>query len=391
MRGNILPIWLALIFTLTLTACSEEAAEQQTPPPPEVGFITVKPETVTLDRQLPGRTTAFKTAEVRPQVSGIVEERLFNEGEAVKQGQALYRINKQVYDAELATAQANLKRAESQLNIQLVRHKRMTTLLSRNVVSQQEFDESEASVAELEAQIAASKAAMDRAKINVEYATVRAPIDGQIGRSNVTEGALVTANQPEALATIRQLDPIYVDMTQSASALRQLRQAIAQGAIKGASGDTVPVTLYFEEGGKYEEQGELQFSEVVVGESTGSVTLRALFPNPNGSLLPGMYVRAVTPEGNVENAILVPQKALQRDPRGNASVMVLDDEDKVAIQPVVAERTVGNRWLINKGLQANDRVLVEGLQKVRPGAPTSPVKLDTDDTEQAEANAAEGN
>lgn len=391
MRGNILPIWLALIFTVTLTACSEETAEQQTPPPPEVGFITVKPETITLDRQLPGRTAAFKTAEVRPQVSGIVEERLFNEGEAVQQGQALYRIDKQVYDAELATAQANLKRAESQLNIQLVRHKRMTTLLSRKVVSQQEFDESEASVAELKAQISASKAAVDRAKINVEYATVRAPIDGQIGRSNVTEGALVTANQPEALATIRQLDPIYVDMTQSASALRQLRQAIAQGTIKGASEDTVSVSLYFEEGGKYEEQGELQFAEVVVGETTGSVTLRALFPNPDGSLLPGMYVRAVTPEGNVENAILVPQKALQRDPRGNASVMVLDDENKVAVRPVVAERTIGNRWLISEGLQANDRVLLEGLQKVRPGGPTSPVELDSDEAEQAEATATEGN
>lgn len=391
MRGKTLPIWLTLLFLLTLTACSEKASEQQaSAPPPEVGFITLKEETITLDRELPGRTTAFKTAQVRPQISGIIEERLFKEGEEVTQGQALYRIDKRIYQADHATAQANLKRAQSQLNIQEVRHKRMSTLLARKVVSQQEFDESEASVAELKAQISAAEAAVDSAKINLDYTTVRAPISGKIGRSNVSEGALTTANQAEPLATIRQLDPIYVDMTQSASALRQLRKAIADGQIKGASGDTIPVELYFEEGGKYEEKGQLQFAEVVVGETTGSVTLRALFPNPKGNLLPGMYVRAVTPEGDVENAILVPQKALQRDPRGNATVMVLDEEDKVALRSVVAQRTIGNHWLINEGLTAGDRVLLEGLQKVRPGAPTSPVELDKDEAESAAAEA-EGN
>ncbi|HLR17524.1 MAG TPA: efflux RND transporter periplasmic adaptor subunit [Alcanivoracaceae bacterium] len=385
MRRSTQPLWLALILSLFLTACAEETTTPTALPPPEVAVITLKEENVTLNRDLPGRVAASKTAEVRPQISGIIEERLFTEGETVTKGQALYRIDKRLYEADYATAKANLNKAKSQLNIQQVRHNRMSTLMDRKVVSQQEFDESEASLAELKAQISASQAALEKAKINLDYTIIRAPIDGQIGRSNATEGALVTANQAAHLATIRQLDPVYVDMTQSVSSLRELRQAIASGKLKASQDGTIPVQLFFETGGQYDQTGELQFAEAVVGETTGAVTLRALFPNPDGTLLPGMYVRAITPEGMVENAILVPQKTLQRDPIGNASVMTLDDDNKVEIRPVVANRTVGNQWLIESGLHQGDRVIVEGLQKVRPGVIANPVAIETN-----QANA-EGN
>src|SRR5699024_10846312 len=297
MRRSTQPLWLALILSLFLTACAEETTTPTALPPPEVAVITLKEENVTLNRDLPGRVAASKTAEVRPQISGIIEERLFTEGETVTKGQALYRIDKRLYEADYATAKANLNKAKSQLNIQQVRHNRMSTLMDRKVVSQQEFDESEASLAELKAQISASQAALEKAKINLDYTIIRAPIDGQIGRSNATEGALVTANQAAHLATIRQLDPVYVDMAQSVSSLRELRQAIASGKLKASQDGTIPVQLFFETGGQYDQTGELQFAEAVVGETTGAVTLRALFPNPDGTLLPGMYVRAITPEG----------------------------------------------------------------------------------------------
>ncbi len=378
MRGNIHSLWLAFLLAITLGACSSETEEAGTPPPPEVGYLTVKSKTTTLENELPGRTASFKTAEVRPQVSGIVEERLFEEGEMVKKGQALYRIDKRIYAAQEATARANLERAKAQLNIQEVRHERITKLHERNAVSQQEFDESKAQTAELKAQVAASQAALDNARINLDYTTVRAPIDGQIGRSSVSAGALVTANQPEPLATIRQLDPIYVDMTQSATKLRQLRQAIAEGQLDAAE---ETVTLKFEDGSPYNEKGTLQFAEVAVNENTGSVTLRALFPNPDGVLLPGMYVRASVPEGTVENAILIPQKALRRDPRGNASVFLLDEDNKVQVQPVVANRTVGNQWLISEGLKNGDRLIVDGVQRIQPGVTTEPVEISADEKE----------
>src|SRR5699024_863265 len=378
MRGTFHSLWLTASIAITLSACGSDSQEAATPPPPEVGFITIKPHTVTLETELPGRTASYKTAEVRPQVNGIIEERLFNEGELVKKGQALYRIDKRVYAAQDATARANLERAKTQLNIQEVRHERLEKLRDRNAVSQQEFDESKAQTAELKAQVAASQAALESARINLDYTTVKAPIDGQIGRSSVSAGALVTANQPEALATIRQLDPIYVDITQSAAKLRQLRQAIAEGHLNASD---EAVTLMFEDGSPYAEKGSLQFAEVAVNESTGSVTLRALFSNPDGVLLPGMYVRASVPEGNVDNAILIPQMALRRDPRGNASVFLLSENDEVVTQAVTASRTVGNKWLVTDGLSKDDRLIVDGVQRIQPGVTTHPVELPSDEGE----------
>lgn len=376
MRGNSYSLWLTLALTLTtLSACGGDTQEAAAPPPTQVGFITVQAQPVTLDSELPGRTVSYQTAEVRPQVSGLIEERLFEEGEIVKKGQALYRIDKRVYAAQDASARANLERAKAQLNMQEVRHKRLETLRERNVVSQQEFDESVALTAELKAQVAAQNAALESTRINLDYTTVRAPIDGQIGRSSLSAGALVTANQADALATIRQLDPIYVDITQSATKLRQLRQSIANGEL---STSDQAVALVFEDGSAYSQQGTLQFAEVAVNESTGSVTLRALFPNPNGVLLPGMYVRAHVPEGSISNGILIPQKALRRDPRGNASVFLLGEKNQVVMQPVVANRTVGNEWLVTEGLKANDRLIVDGVQRIQPGAPTTPVALNND-------------
>lgn len=378
MRGNIHSLWLTMALAITLSACGSDSQETATPPPPEVGFITIQSEPATLETELPGRTASFQTAEVRPQVNGIVEERLFEEGEMVKKGQALYRIDKRVYAAQNATALANLERTKAQLNIQEVRHERLEKLRERNAVSQQEFDESKAQTAELKAQVAASQAALESARINLDYTTVRAPIDGRIGRSSVSAGALVTANQPDALATIRQLDPIYVDITQSASKLRQLRQTIADGHLNVSD---EAVTLIFEDGSHYTEMGTLQFAEVAVNESTGSVTLRALFSNPDGVLLPGMYVRANVPEGNVSEAILIPQMALRRDPRGNASVFLLDDDNKVVTQAVTASRTVGNKWLVTEGLSNNDRLIVDGVQRIQPGVTTDPVELPNNEGE----------
>lgn len=375
MRGNSYSLWLTLALTLTtLSACGGDTQETA-PPPAEVGFITVQTQPVTLTSELPGRTVSYKTAEVRPQVGGLIEERLFQEGEIVKKDQALYRIDKRVYAAQEASARANLERAKAQLKIQEVRHKRMEALHERKVVSQQEFDESVALTAELKAQVAAQNAALESARINLEYTTVRAPIDGQIGRSSFSAGALVTANQAEALATIRQLDPIYVDITQSATKLRQLRQALASGELNTSD---QAAALVFEDGSPYSEQGTLQFAEVAVNESTGSVTLRALFPNPNNVLLPGMYVRAHIPEGGINSGILIPQKALRRDPRGNASVFLLDESNQVVMQAVIADRTVGSDWLVTEGLKANDRLIVDGVQHIQPGAPTTPVALDND-------------
>lgn len=379
MRGNIRSLWLTMAIAITVSACGNDTQESATPPPAEVGFITISPHAVTLETELPGRTVSFKTAEVRPQVSGIIEERLFEEGQMVKKGQALYRIDKRVYAAQEATARANVEGAKAQLNIQNVRHERLEKLHNRSAVSQQEFDESKARTTELKAQVAAASAALESARINLDYTTIRSPIDGQIGRSSVSAGALVTAGQPEALATIRQLDPIYVDITQSAAKLRQLRQAIADGHLD-ASAETI--TLRFEDGSPYVEKGTLQFAEVAVNESTGSVTLRALFPNPEGVLLPGMYVRASVPEGQVSDAILIPQMALRRDPRGNASVFLLDDDDKVIAQPVVASRTVGNKWLVTEGLNAGDRLIIDGVQRIQPGVTTTPVALSNHEGEE---------
>lgn len=365
-----------VFFSLALAACGGDGDQkQQAGAPPEAGFITVEAQNFTLINELPGRTSPYQIAEVRPQVTGIIEKRLFEGGELVKAGQPLYKIDDSLYRASVASAQAQVASAEATLKSTRLRAGRFDKLLKMKAVSQQEYDEAQAALGENKAQVDAARAALRTARINLDYTTIKAPIDGRIGRSVVTPGALVTANQTPALATIRQLDPIYVDLTQSNQELRRLRSALQAGRLQKVGEDKARVMLVLEDGSEYGEAGTLQFSEFAVEESTGSVTLRALFPNPESDLLPGMFVRARLPQGEQENAILVPQKGVTRDASGNATAMVIGKDNKVEQRKVTTERAVGNRWLISDGLKAGDRLILEGLQKIGPGAPVTPVEL----------------
>jgi len=376
MRTAPVALPIALFLSLALAACGGDDQTGGDRPPPEAGFIAVTPEPFTLTSELPGRTTPHQVAEVRPQVNGIIEERLFEEGQLVEKGEPLYRIDDSLYQADVESARAELARAQATLKSTRLRAERFEKLLDMKAVSQQEYDEAEAALGENQAQVAAARAALSSARTNLDYTTLEAPISGRIGRSAVTAGALVTANQAQTLATIRQLDPIYVDLTQSARELRRLRQALENGELEKVGDDKARVTLLMEDGSEYKHEGVLQFSEYAVEESTGSVTLRALFPNPDGDLLPGMFVRAKLPEGERSDAILVPQKGVARDSTGQATAMVINENDQVERRNVTTERAVGNRWLIAEGLSGGDRLIVEGLQKIQPGMTIKPVNVD---------------
>ena len=353
-RVALLPL---LVSTLLLSACQEsEQAEQQQQQQqtPTVGVVTLKAEHFLLPNDLPGRTAAYRIAEVRPQVNGILEKRLFEEGAEVEEGQQLYQIDDDVYQAALKSAEASSISTRSLAE-------RYGILVKENAVSQQEYDEARA--AGLQAQ-----AALDEARINVRYTKVLAPISGRIGRSAVSEGALVTSGQSQQLATIQQLDPIYVDITQSSREMLNLRRDLEAGRLQKAGDNAAAVSLTLEDGSTYSEQGSLEFSEVSVDEGTGSGTLRAVFPNPDRLLLPGMFVHSELVAGAKSDAILAPQQGITRTPRGNATAMVVNDENKVESRDVVTERTVGNRWLISSGLNDGDRLITEGLQYIRAGA-----------------------
>jgi len=389
-RGSVSLPFIAL-FSLVLAACDDgNQQQQQAGGPPEAGFITVEPQAFTLTTELPGRTTPYQVAEIRPQVNGIIEERLFEEGQEVNAGDALYRIDDSLYQAQVESAKADLARAQATLKSVRLRAQRFERLLEMKAVSQQEYDEAQAALGENQAQVAAARAAVDSARINLDYTTIEAPISGRIGRSSVTAGALVTASQAQALATIRQLDPIYVDLTQSARELRQLRVAMESGQLEQVGEDKARVTLVLEDGTEYGQNGTLQFSEYAVDESTGSITLRALFPNPDGDLLPGLFVRAKLPQGQRDNAILVPQKAVTRDPQGTASALVIGDNNTVEKRQVETVRTVGNRWLIGDGLAAGDKLIVDGLQKIGPGMPVEGVDVEAQQ-QQAQQTQAQDN
>ncbi|MGB1465048.1 MAG: efflux RND transporter periplasmic adaptor subunit [Alcanivorax nanhaiticus] len=383
--GMLFPI-TALLLALQLAGCDDSSSQggQNPQQAPEVGFITVQSKTVTLNRELPGRTTAHRIAEVRPQVSGVIENRLFDEGQEVEAGQPLYKIDDRTYRAAVATARAELARAQATLHSNELREKRFRQLLEKRSVSQQEYDEARAQLDENKAAVAAARASLQSAQINLDYATIKAPISGRIGRSSVTAGALVTANQAQTLATIRQLDPIFVDLTQSSNELRQLRQAMKNGELQQVSEDQARIALLLEDGSQYSQPGSLQFSEYAVDESTGSVTLRALFPNPEGELLPGMFVRGRLPEGQRDNTILVPQKAISRDPTGQAYAMVIGENNMIAKVNVETDRAVKSQWLISSGLSAGDRLVVDGLQRIQPGMPVTPV-----DTEAPQPSATQ--
>ena len=340
------------LATLMLAGCQESSAPgaAQTP---RVGVVTLEAQPFTLTTELPGRTSAYRIAEVRPQVDGILQKRLFEEGSEVKAGQQLYQIDAAVYQASYKSAQATLASASSLAE-------RYADLVTDQAVSKQEYDEARA--ARLSAE-----AALEKARIDLRYTKVLAPIAGRVGRSAVTEGALVNNGQTSALATIQQLDPIYVDVTQPTKDLLRLRRDLASGQLQKAGDNAAKVKLKLEDGSEYEHEGTLEFSEVSVDEGTGSVTLRAVFPNPEHLLLPGMFVHAQLSSGVKQAAILAPQQGVTRDLKGQATALVVGTDNKVELRQLEAERTVGDRWLVTKGLNAGDRLITEGLQFVHPG------------------------
>lgn len=354
-----------------LSGCSEPAPQAQAAPGlPEVGVYQIQSQSLALVTELPGRTTDFRQAEIRPQVSGILQKRHFTEGQQVSAGELLYQIDPAPYQAALATAEANLSRAQAAATNAEQRLKRLQGLIASQVVSQQDVDDARANLLQAEAEVQAAAAQRQAARINLDYTRITAPIAGQIGRSMVTEGALLTANQGEVLATIRQLDPIYVDLTQSSSELLQLRRQLT-----GTQQQAVSVRLALEDGSQYPAAGELQFSEASVDPSTGMVTLRAVFPNPDRLLLPGMFVRASLAQAEQSNVVLVPQAAVQRLPKGATQVLVVNNQQQVEARQITLGRSYQQYWVVQDGLAAGERVIVAGLQKVQPGAQVNAVAV----------------
>ena len=358
-----------LIGTVAITGCKQNPSSGGGPTsgPPEVGVVTIAVAPVTLTMELSGRTSPHLIAEVRPQVGGIIQKRLFTEGSDVKAGQLLYQLDPATYQAAYASAKAALARAEANLMPVRLKAERFRELVAINAVSRQDYDDASALLKQAEADVAANQAVVEAARINLDYTRVQAPISGRIGRSTVTDGALVTANQAAPMATIQQLDPVYVDVTQSSAELLRLKRNLANGEIEGKDGDQAKVKLLLEDGSAYPQKGILKFSEVTVDQTTGSVTLRALFPNPNQMLLPGMFVRAIMQEGVDEQAILVPQRGVTRNSKGEAMVMVVGAGEKVEPRVIKVSRTVGDNWLVREGLKAGDRVILEGSQRALPG------------------------
>lgn len=358
---------LCMLLSLMLLACEEGGkGAPGSSGPREVVIIKLEPRREVYTTALAGRIASFQVAEVRPQVGGILQQRLFTEGADVKAGQALYQIDPATYEAALDSAQAALMKAEANVTPARLKAERFRELLAIKAVSKQEYDDAQAAFKQAEADVAVNRAAVKTSRINLEYTKVRSPISGRIGKSAFTPGALVTANQAQALTSVRQLDPVYVDITQSSQDLLRLRAQFTNGELRSAA-EEAPVRLKLENGAMYPHEGRLQFTDVSVDESTGMVSLRALFPNPEHILLPGMYVRAVIAEGVDENALLVPQRALRRDPKGQASVLLVDGGGKVDVRLVDVGRTVGDSWQVLSGLKPGDRVIVEGGQNVRPG------------------------
>lgn len=372
-RFSLLPSFI-IISAALLAGCNDQGDTQAHPAEPQVTVHVVESAPLAVTTELPGRTTSFRIAEVRPQVSGIVLKRNFTEGSDVEAGQSLYQIDPATYQADYDSAKGELAKSEAAAAIAHLTVKRYIPLVGTKYISQQEYDQAIADARQADASVTAAKAAVESARINLAYTKVTSPISGRIGKSNVTEGALVTNGQATELATVQQLDPIYVDVTQSSNDFMRLKQSIEQGSLHKDSTSSA-VELVMENGQAYPLKGSLQFSDVTVDESTGSITLRAVFPNPQHTLLPGMFVRARIDEGVQPNAILVPQQGVTRTPRGDATVMVVNDKSQVEPHAVVAAQAIGDKWLISDGLKPGDKVIVSGLQKARPGVQ---VKATTD-------------
>jgi len=357
--------------------CNSKEAAPRPQGPPEVSVVTVKPEPVELTTELPGRTSPYLVAEVRPQVSGILQKRLFEEGRDVKAGEVLYQIDPAPYEAAYERAKAALAVAEANLPAVRARADRYKNALAERAVSRQDYDEAVAALQQAEATIVLRKAELESALIDLNYTPVKAPISGRIGKSNITVGALVTAHQPLPLATIQQLDPIYVDVNQSAAELLRLKRNLETGRLSLNEDSQREVRLFLEDQTPYPLEGALQFRDVTVEHSTGSFTLRIVFPNPDHLLLPGMFVRALIKEGTIENAILAPQQGVSRDHKGNPVALIVDAEGKVLQRTLTADRAIGDKWLVSAGLAAGDQVIVEGLQRVRPGMPVKVVPFES--------------
>ncbi|MGK6324369.1 efflux RND transporter periplasmic adaptor subunit [Sphingomonas sp. DT-51] len=360
---------LASSALLVLAGCGDGGKAQQQAPqgPPPVGYVVVREEPVTLTTELPGRTTAFETSEVRPQVNGLVLARLFVEGDVVRKGQPLYRIDPAPYQAQVASARAALARARSSIASSAALARRYGELVKINAIARQEFENAQTTAAQAQADVAAQQAALRAAQIDLARTTISAPITGRIGRSLFTTGALVSAAQANPLATIQRIDPIYVDIQQSSADLLRLRQQIISGQL--TRDGNARVKLKLEDGSDYGPQGSLRFADVTVDPTTGSQVIRALFPNPNGLLLPGMFVRAALAQGTAQKAILVPQRAVGRDEKGQATVMVIGNDGKVQVRSLQTSRVVGDNWLVSGGINPGEKVIVEGGMMLRPGMP----------------------
>ncbi|ELM3739890.1 efflux RND transporter periplasmic adaptor subunit [Yersinia ruckeri] len=359
---------LVLSGSLVLIGCNDKDAPQgaHAQQAPEVGIVTLKAQPLNITTELPGRTSAFRVAEVRPQVSGIILKRNYVEGSDVTAGTSLYQIDPATYQAAYDSAKGDLAKAQASAEIARLTVNRYKPLLGTNYISKQEYDKANSDFMQANAAVQSAKAALESARINLAYTKVTSPITGRTGKSSVTEGALVSSGQATALTTVQQLDPMYVDVTQSSDEFLRLKQELASGAMKQENGKA-KVRLLLENGTEYSETGTLEFSGVTVDETTGSITIRAIFPNPNETLLPGMFVRARLDEGVRDDALLVPQQGITRNPRGEATALVVGESDKVELRTVTAAQAIGDKWLITDGLKPGDRVIVTGLQKIRPG------------------------
>ncbi|OAT33879.1 membrane fusion protein of RND family multidrug efflux pump [Buttiauxella brennerae ATCC 51605] len=377
---------LMLSGSLMLTGCNDKETKQSAPHTPEVGVVTLKSAPLQITTELPGRTSAYRIAEVRPQVSGIILKRNFEEGSEIKAGVSLYQIDPATYQAAYDSAKGDLAKAQASANIAQLTLKRYQKLLGTKYISQQDYDTALADSQQANASVVAAKAAVESARINLAYTKVTSPISGRIGKSSVTEGALVTGAQATALATVQQLDPIYVDVTQSSNDFLRLKQELADGKLKQENGKA-KVKLVTNDGITFPQEGSLEFSDVTVDQTTGSITLRALFPNPDKTLLPGMFVRAQLEEGTNPNALLVPQQGVTRTPRGDASAMVIGKEDKVEVRNITATQAIGDKWLVTDGLKDGDRVIVTGLQKVKPGVQVKAQEVAAENKGQEQAAA----
>lgn len=359
----LIPLFFSSVI---ITACDNKPAVKTPSMEPEVGVVTLAPSSVNIKSELPGRAVSFEIAEIRPQVGGIIIKRNFIEGDKVSKGESLYQIDPAPLQARLDAARGALAKAQATANNVRLTLNRQSALIKSNYVSRQDYDTTRSQLNEAEANVAVAKADLEQATINLRYANVTSPIEGISGKSSVTVGALVTANQGNALVTVQRLDPIYVDLTQSAQDFLRLKEEKASGKIAQQKGK-IPVELMLENGKPYRYTGTLEFSDPAVDETTGSVTLRAVFPNPQGEILPGMYVTALLDEGNQQNVLMVPQQGITHNAQGKATALILDQENVVQLREINAVKAVGNQWLVTTGLHPGDRVIVSGLQRIRPG------------------------